>query len=88
MVLARGSGKKHLEAQIFGGAYSPRKTNKDIGNENIEIARKARLKNEISIISEDVGGEKGRKIVFNTSTNEVAVLKVDSLRNMDWYPYR
>ncbi|MCJ7615365.1 MAG: hypothetical protein MUO43_02390 [Desulfobacterales bacterium] len=41
----------------------------------------------ISIVSEDVGVEKGTKIVFNTDTSEIAVIKVDKLRNKDWYPY-
>lgn len=88
MMLADESGKKDFEAQIFGGAYNPQKNNEDIGRENIEMARKILLKSNISILSEDIGGAKGRKVVFNTSTNEVAVLKVDSLRNIDWYPYR
>lgn len=88
MMLAHGSKRKHLEAQIFGGAYNPKKNDKDIGRENIKIARNILLKSKISIISKDVGGEKGRKVVFNTDTNEIAVLKVDSLRDDDWYPYQ
>jgi chemotaxis protein CheD len=73
---------------IYGGAYHPEKNNKDISRENIEIARKILSKNRISITSQDVGGEKGRKVVFNTTTNDVAILKVDRLRDMDWYPYQ
>ncbi len=88
MMLARESSIKSLEAQIYGGAYHPEKASKDIGRENIEIARKILLKNQIPITSQDVGGEKGRKVVFNTRTNEVAILKVDRLRDMDWYPYQ
>ena len=87
MMLARKSSVKNLEAQLYGGAYLPEKNNKEIGNKNIEIARKVLLKNRIAITSQDVGGERGRKVVFNTSTNEVAVLKVDRLRDADWYPY-
>jgi chemotaxis protein CheD len=34
-----------------------------------------------------VGGEKGRKIIFNTTTNEIAVVKVDKVREEDGYPY-
>jgi chemotaxis protein CheD len=45
------------------------------------------MREGIRVVSEDTGGEKGRKIVFNTGTNEVAVLKVDRLRKGDWYPY-
>jgi len=88
MMLARESSIKYLEAQIYGGAYHPENNNEDIGRDNIEIARKILSKNRISITSQDVGGEKGRKVVFNTSTNEVAVLKVGRLRDMDWYPYQ
>jgi chemotaxis protein CheD len=88
MMMGHDCKKKHLEAQIFGGACNPKKTSEDIGRKNIEIARKILLKAGISIISEDVGGEKGRKIVFNTAANEVAVIKVDSLRDADWYPYQ
>ena len=88
MMMLHDSKKKHLEAQIFGGAYHPQKNDMDIGSENIEIARKILSRSNISIISEDVGGAKGRKVVFNTRTNEMAVLKVKTLRNVDWYPYR
>ena len=79
---------KHLEAQIFGGAYNNQKSDLDIGKQNIETARKILQRYKIPIISEDIGGAKGRKIVFNTSTNEAAVLKVDNLRDDDWYPYQ
>ncbi len=88
MMLSHDCQKKNLEAQIFGGAYDPQKNNKDMGRKNIDMARKILFKGRISITSEDVGGEKGRKVVFNISTNEVAVLKVDRLRDMDWYPYQ
>ncbi len=88
MILAQASSINSLEAQIYGGAYLPEKNNKHIGRENIEIARQILLKNRIAITSQDIGGKKGRKVVFNTSTNEVAVLKVESLRDIDWYPYK
>ncbi|HKK90438.1 MAG TPA: chemotaxis protein CheD [Desulfobacteraceae bacterium] len=87
MVLSHGSGKKHVEAQIFGGAHDQNRCEKNIGRENIDMAKKVLLEKSISVISEDIGGAKGRKIVFNTNTNEIAVLKVDSLRSEDWYPY-
>jgi len=82
-----GSKTRHLEAQIFGGAHNPEICDQNIGQENYTIARKILDQKRVRIVSEDVGGEKGRKIVFNTQTNEIAVLKVTSLRNKDWYPY-
>jgi chemotaxis protein CheD len=50
-------------------------------------ATKVLTNKQVRIISEDVGGRRGRKIVFNTTTNEIGVFKVDKLRKGDWYPY-
>lgn len=87
MMVNNGSKIKHLEAQILGGAYNRKVSPKNIGLKNIMAARKILIREMISIASEDVGGEKGRKIVFNTDTSEIAVIKVEKLRNKDWYPY-
>ena len=35
----------------------------------------------------DVGGIVGGKIIFNTKIFEIAVLKIDRLSRVDWYPY-
>jgi len=83
-----GSDVTDLEAQIFGGACNSRKSTKDVGKENISVARKVLNKKQIRIVSEDVGGEKGRKVLFNTGSYEIAVLKVEKLRKEDWYPYK
>ena len=88
MMLKGGSRVKDLEAQIMGGANKPETIAEDMGRENIGIARKVLKKERVRVTSEDVGGEKGRKIVFNTGTNELAIIKVDRLRAGDWYPYQ
>jgi chemotaxis protein CheD len=72
MMLEQGSREKHLEAQIFGGAYNPDVSTTDIGRENVRMAQKALHKYQIRIVSEDVGGMMGRKVVFNTGTAELA----------------
>ncbi len=41
----------------------------------------------IPITSEDVGGSRGRKLIFKSDTNEAIILKVDRLRQEDWFPY-
>lgn len=87
MMIADGSKPKHLEAQIIGGAHNPAVSPKNIGRENVLMARKILIRQRITVTSEDVGGEKGRKVVFNTRQNEVAVMKVENLRTGDWYPY-
>jgi chemotaxis protein CheD len=87
MMITDGSKTKHLEAHIFGGAYNREVCARDVGRENVMVARRVLTKQQIRIISEDVGGQKGRKVVFHTHTNETAVLKVDKLRKSDWHPY-
>ncbi len=87
MMLSNGAKNSHIEAQIFGGAYNPDVSNMNVGINNIRTARRILNSRQISIVSEDVGGQLGRKIIFNTSTSEIAVLKVKNLRRSDWYPY-
>lgn len=87
MMLENGSRKESLEAQLFGGAHNQEASQKDIGLENIRVAQKVLHRCDIRIVSEDVGGLMGRKVVFNTETAELAVIRVQKLRIEDWYPY-
>ena len=87
MMIRQGSKAKHIQSQIFGGAFNGEISPRDIGKDNIAMARHILNRMHIHIVSEDVGGGLGRKIVFNTMTNEVAILKTSSLRASDWYPY-
>lgn len=87
MMLENGSSLPHLEAQIFGGAFNPEVCDRDIGRDNLRMARSILARKRVRIVSEDVGGELGRKIVFNTHTCEIITLKVDRLRDSDWFPY-
>jgi chemotaxis protein CheD len=87
MMLQNGSKLKHLEAQIFGGAHNADISPQNIGRENVGVARKVITRKKIPIVSEDVGGQKGRKVIINTDMNQIVVVKVDKLRVGDWYPY-
>ena len=87
MMLSEGSRHRHLEAQIFGGAFNSSVSPRNIGRENISVARRILARARVRVVSEDVGGEIGRKIVYDTSTNEIAVIRVDRLRRSDWFPY-
>jgi chemotaxis protein CheD len=89
LMLAEVGGQKSLEGQIFGGGtQGSSRPEEDIGSQNVQVARKILLQQRIPITSEDVGGGKGRKLIYNTGTNEAVVLKVDRLREEDWHPYR
>ena len=87
MMMSEGSKTKNIEAQIIGGAMNHDISDTDIGRENRIIARNILMKAGIKIVSEDSGGSKGRKIIFDTSSNTTAVIKVDRLRTSDWHPY-
>ncbi|WDP92701.1 MAG: chemotaxis protein CheD [Desulfobacter sp.] len=87
MMMENGSKRAHLEAQIFGGAFNQEISPMDIGRDNLRTARDILTRKQIKIVSEDVGGIKGRKVVFNTNSYEIGILKVDRLRESDWYPY-
>ena len=79
-----GSSKKDLHAQIFGGGSLFNSKKIMVGEDNIKIARSFISKTGIRLVSEDVGGNMGRKILFDTATGQVAVLKVRQLRSEDW----
>lgn len=75
---------KNLEAQLFGGAIPPKGFG--CGQENIAMARKVLSTRNIPIVSEDIGGSKGRKLMFDTKNGHVAIIRVHELRNGDWNP--
>lgn len=73
-----------LHAQIYGGASPLQLSQKSVGLENVALARKYLAKAGVAIVSQDVGGYMGRKVLFDTATGQVAVLKVQQLRSEDW----
>lgn len=81
-----GSRREWMLAQIIGGAHPPflKNDNNSLGKENVEIARSVLTKKGVTIVSEDTGGTMGRKIVFNTYTGHLMVLKVYKIRKDDW----
>lgn len=88
MFLREKANIKNIRAQIFGGAALQQSAEcREVARENIRIARSVLGRFRIRIVSEDVGGDVGRKLVYNTFSNEVIVFKAKNLRREDWYPY-
>ncbi len=83
-----GSSKKNLVAQIYGGGQLYDSKRNRIGEKNISVARSILKDKRIPVISEDIGGKMGRKILFDTDTGHAAVLKVHRLRSNDWIEHR
>ncbi|OPZ02443.1 MAG: Chemoreceptor glutamine deamidase CheD [candidate division BRC1 bacterium ADurb.BinA364] len=81
-----GSNPEDLAAHIIGGGCQPNGVGAEIGLENARVARKALERRGIRILSEDVGGAMGRKVVFDTQSGQAAVLKVHKIREGDWKP--
>lgn len=75
----------NLEAQIFGGG-NLRGFSKKRALQTVKAARKILRKFRIDIVSEDVGGVIGRKIVFNTHTGDALEWRTKSIRLSDWAP--
>lgn len=73
-ILSFGSRKEHLIAKVFGGAAvldSSLSTFK-IGEKNISVAFELLKIYKIPVVAQSTGGKRGRKIVFNTYSGEVA----------------
>lgn len=87
MLLEEGVMQKDMKAQIFGGSRTDSAEGAKVARENIQTAKRILMKFHIAIVSEDVGGQMGRKVVYNTLKNEAIVYKVNNLRSDDWYPY-
>jgi chemotaxis protein CheD len=67
-VVAAGAHKARLEAKVFGGMCrntSGMSKAKDLGGNNVELALKLLNGASIPVIAQSVGGERGRRILFN-----------------------
>ncbi len=78
---------RYWEAQLFGGGnyhgYEEKRAEKVL-----KRVRNVLKKYAIRIVSEDVGGAMGRKVIFNTLSGEVIVHKTRKIRKTDWTPER
>jgi chemotaxis protein CheD len=64
-----GSQKHNLLAKMFGGACvleAFRQRQYHLGTKNIEIAHELLTAESIPLVGHDVGGQRGRKLIFHT----------------------
>jgi len=67
-LLSLGSSKKNLKAKVFGGACvldAFRAREETIGSQNVEVANQVLAEAGIPVVNADVGGRRGRKLIFN-----------------------
>ena len=68
-VVKLGAERERLQAKLFGGANvieAFRDRENHLGTQNVRIARELLNAAAIPVIGEDVGGHKGRKLIFAT----------------------
>jgi chemotaxis protein CheD len=72
-----GCTPKKLKAKIFGGAaVFGVNGHARLGDRNIEVARLLLEEERIPVIGEDVGGRRGRKLVFHTDDGSAWVKRI------------
>ncbi len=74
-----GADRGELRAKVFGGGWlsnSMREAGakkEHLGRRNVEIALEMLTKARIPVVSTEVGGNRGQRIVFQTDPGETAV---------------
>jgi len=85
-MLEFGSVHQNLVAQIVGGGYLEDNSDSEaVSKENVAVCKRCLEKLQIKIISEDTGGLLGRKVLYITEYNELAVTKLKRIRSTDFY---
>lgn len=85
---AKGCKKESMEVHFYGAAdnnIAPRYKS-GFSQKNVEVGEEVLKKLNMSINCRDIGGRRARKIMFNSTTGETVVAKVNKVRSEDWYP--
>ena len=83
-LLKMGSSKRNLIAKVFGGSEMFKVSGKvsNVGKQNRDFAL-VFLKNEdIPVLSSDLGGQLGRKVLFFPNTGKILLKKLGSVRRI------
>ncbi|WP_394130250.1 chemoreceptor glutamine deamidase CheD [Shewanella maritima] len=70
-ILTSGGLRSRLQAKVFGGARMSAHIQQNIGLDNIEFVKHYLALEGINIVSEDLGGEQPRKLMFHPQTGRV-----------------
>lgn len=70
-VVAAGARRRNLQAKLFGGAcvlraFKGTAVGGHLGQKNVEVARQILIDEAIPVVAQDVDGERGRKLIFQT----------------------
>lgn len=79
-LLELGAHRGRLSAKVFGGACVLEAFRADewsLGARNVEMAREQLVAAGIPVVGEDVGGDRGRKLVFHVRTGAAWVRSIE-----------
>ena len=76
-----GGNRKDFVAKVFGGAHLV-EISMNIGLRNYDVAKQKLESTGIKIVAESVGGERGRKVLYNTKTGIVRMKYVHGNGNL------
>jgi chemotaxis protein CheD len=74
-VVGAGARPASLRAMVFGGACvieALRQQAHHLGLRNVELAFTFLASRQVPVLREDVGGQRGRKLLFTTDTGDIA----------------
>ncbi len=80
-VLELGARRSRLKAKVFGGACvleAFRAGAQTLGVRNVEVARDRLHSEGIRVVGEDVGGDLGRKLVFDVQTGSAWIRAIEA----------
>lgn len=76
-ILKLGARKSKLKAKVFGGASFYQGTSViNISERNIDLATHMLKEAGITVVAVDTGGDRGRKIIFNSQTGMVKLKRL------------
>jgi len=89
-MIALGSSYENIDAKIYGGAevLTGMSVNFHIGSRNCQAAIDILDEFKIPVVVSDIGGNKGRKITFNTLTGNVECEVIRKDNNDDNFDVR
>lgn len=71
---SQGANPQQLRAKIAGGACMFGNNQMNIGDRNADEVRRQLKEKKVPLISEDVGGTKGRKVLFSPYTSQMEIV--------------
>jgi chemotaxis protein CheD len=82
----RGVSRREIEVKYFGGAdMFPRGSGKagalSVGKQNVQTAERILRSEGLRVHASDVGGMRGRKIIFFTATGEVFLKRLTNVND-------